>query len=284
MKTHHNSHDESRYAINKTQSEKIILDLCGGTGSWSAPYRQAGYDVRNVTLPSYNILEWRNSNIASLIIENKIYGILCVPPCQMFSFARTNAKKDRNLYEGMKIVKACLEIIYQVQYKIVSNNAKYTHLKFWCLENPFFGLLKNFIGKPVFVFDPWEFGDMYKKRTALWGNFNIPQKTVFNVKGQLKKFDSLLMGELNQLSDGNYLKQLDESGVIDRDLTVMEQMVTLTNQGYPEYSRWIFLNLTSGLVGDRYGLGFDIGFESIFESERNVTDLVARQRFVSGMD
>ncbi len=25
---------------------KIILDLCGGTGAWSKPYREAGYDVR----------------------------------------------------------------------------------------------------------------------------------------------------------------------------------------------------------------------------------------------
>ena len=26
--------------------DKIILDLCGGTGSWSKPYRDNGYDVR----------------------------------------------------------------------------------------------------------------------------------------------------------------------------------------------------------------------------------------------
>ena len=25
---------------------KIILDLCGGTGAWSAPYKNHGYDVR----------------------------------------------------------------------------------------------------------------------------------------------------------------------------------------------------------------------------------------------
>ena len=25
---------------------KIILDLCGGTGSWSKPYKENGYDVR----------------------------------------------------------------------------------------------------------------------------------------------------------------------------------------------------------------------------------------------
>lgn len=30
---------------------KIILDLCGGTGSWSRPYKEAGYDVRLITLP-----------------------------------------------------------------------------------------------------------------------------------------------------------------------------------------------------------------------------------------
>ena len=33
----------------------VILDLCGGTGSWSAPYREAGYDVRVVTLPDMDV-------------------------------------------------------------------------------------------------------------------------------------------------------------------------------------------------------------------------------------
>lgn len=28
-------------------SKKIILDLCDGTGSWSKPYKEAGYDVRS---------------------------------------------------------------------------------------------------------------------------------------------------------------------------------------------------------------------------------------------
>ena len=34
-----------------TDDCKIILDLCGGTGSWSRPYKEAGYDVRLITLP-----------------------------------------------------------------------------------------------------------------------------------------------------------------------------------------------------------------------------------------
>ena len=36
-------------------SHKIILDLCGGTGAWSKPYANAGYDVRVITLPDYDV-------------------------------------------------------------------------------------------------------------------------------------------------------------------------------------------------------------------------------------
>ena len=36
---------------------KLILDLCGGTGSWSKPYKEAGYDVRVITLPHYDLFE-----------------------------------------------------------------------------------------------------------------------------------------------------------------------------------------------------------------------------------
>lgn len=32
------------------------------------------------------------------------------------------------------------------------------------------------MGKPVFEFDPADFGDMYNKRTHLWGYFNLPKK------------------------------------------------------------------------------------------------------------
>lgn len=39
-------------------SKKIILDLCGGTGSWSKPYKEAGYDVRLITLPEYDVLSY----------------------------------------------------------------------------------------------------------------------------------------------------------------------------------------------------------------------------------
>lgn len=35
-------------------SGKIILDLCGGTGSWSRPYREAGYDTPSAAIEKWN--------------------------------------------------------------------------------------------------------------------------------------------------------------------------------------------------------------------------------------
>lgn len=56
----------------RTGKPKIILDLCGGTGSWSRYYNAAGYDVRNITLPNYDVLAYEPP-------EN-VYGILAAPP------------------------------------------------------------------------------------------------------------------------------------------------------------------------------------------------------------
>jgi hypothetical protein len=135
---------------------KIILDLCGGTGAWSKPYKEAGYEVVNVTLPKYNV--------KSFVPIYPVYGILAAPPCTMFSLARTTAKTPRNLKQGMEIVAACMRIIWLV------------HPKFWVMENPK-GLLRQFMGKPAFEFDASEFGCDYNKHTDLWGYFREPKKT-----------------------------------------------------------------------------------------------------------
>jgi len=148
--------------------KKIILDLCGGTGAWSRPYKEAGYDVRNITLPEFDVRTYEPP-------EN-VYGILAAPPCTMFSFARTNAKKPRDLREGMECIKACLDIIWECQYRLKSDQQKYPPLKFWALENPYYGMLSWFLGKPAFVFNPFEFGHNYQKRTSVWGHFNEPTK------------------------------------------------------------------------------------------------------------
>lgn len=147
--------------------KKVILDLCGGTGSWSKPYKDAGYDVRVITLPEYDILD---QDVRNMCVNLKPYGILAAPPCTMFSRARTTAKTPRDFEGAMKVVRACLEVIWRCQYEDRFN------LKFWAMENPA-GHLQRFMGKPPFKFHPYDFGDRHSKETFIWGMFNHPRKS-----------------------------------------------------------------------------------------------------------
>lgn len=159
--------------------DRVILDLCGGTGAWSRPYREAGYDVRVITLPDYDVTDVvfaddyivfnkQNYTVNDMGIEySDVYGILSAPPCTEFSIAKGNANRD---FEGaMKIVQACLNIIWQCRI--------HGNLKFWALENPV-GFLRQFLGIPRFTFKQWQFGEMKVKKTDIWGYFNFPVATV----------------------------------------------------------------------------------------------------------
>lgn len=154
--------------MKKEIKEKVILDLCGGTGAWSKPYKDAGYDVRNITLPEYDVIEYAKS-FPDFVPDDEsgkyIYGILAAPPCTQFSLAAGKKFKDRNAEGGLKIVDACLKIIWKCKPE------------FWAIENPV-GYLRRFLGKPTFTFRQWEFGDKGIKPTDLWGFFNLPTKKV----------------------------------------------------------------------------------------------------------
>lgn len=143
---------------------KIILDLCGGTGSWSAPYREAGYDVRLVTLPENDVTTYRP--------PKNVFGILAAPPCTVFSLAAWKIPMaDKKFAEGMEVVSACMKIIWECQQRG-------GQLKFWAMENPV-GHLRKFMGKPAFTFQGWQFGEFNRlygtKRTDLWGHFSQPR-------------------------------------------------------------------------------------------------------------
>ena|SRR3990167_9811524 len=135
----------------------IILDLCGGTGSWSKPYVEAGYDVRLVTLPNDDVRTWRE------YMELQVHGVLAAPPCTYFCNMRNCRGKPTRLQlqEGLSTVDACLRIIHTV------------NPKWWALENPE-GSLKNWLGTAKWKFQPCDYGDPWTKKTYLWGMFNPP--------------------------------------------------------------------------------------------------------------
>jgi site-specific DNA-cytosine methylase len=191
-------------------SNKIILDLCGGTGAWSKPYKDAGYDVRVITLPEHDVRTYKPP-------EN-VYGVLAAPPCTMFSLARTRGKTPRNFKEGMECIKACLNIIWESRMQTVYR--KEGGLKFWALENPM-GFLRQFLGLPALTFDPYDYGDPYTKKTDLWGYFNKPRTcsvdfnkiekgyihTISPTGKPMKKFDTLLNEEINFRKETKHLSR-----------------------------------------------------------------------------
>jgi hypothetical protein len=173
-------------------SDKIILDLCGGSGAWSRPYKEAGYDVRLITLPEFDVTNvtfmdhliffkeriCENNFFEHIVSANEVYGILAAPPCTEFSRAKTTAPRDFEV--GMETVKACMEIIWHCQI--------FGKLNFWALENPD-GLLYKFLGRPVYRFEQWQFGFPLEKPTVLWGMFKNPNPTVV-VKPEIDKYVS----------------------------------------------------------------------------------------------
>lgn len=166
---------------------KTILHLCADIGSDSKPYADAGYNV---------ICVGEKEDVRTYAPPDNVYGIIANPPCTMFSFARTNAKKPRDLRQGMGLVQACLRIIWECQYRIVSDHQKLSPLKFWALENPF-AMLRWFLGKPAMVYSPHEFGETYQKNTCLWGQFNEPKKTVKIKPVGMVKFDRMASKEIH---------------------------------------------------------------------------------------
>lgn len=149
---------------------RVILDLCGGTGEWSRPYREAGYDVLVIDPAGEPMGSHREDVRTWEPIDVPVHGILAAPPCTIFSGsgARWWTERDPDgsrLIEGLSIVDACLRLI------------RLYEPAWWAMENPV-GRLRRWIGAPSMSFDPWQYGDGYTKRTLLWGSFQHPVPSV----------------------------------------------------------------------------------------------------------
>jgi hypothetical protein len=132
---------------------RVILDLCSGSGEWSRPYREAGYQVVTIDLPT---------DVRLLPFPGPVHGILAAPPCNRFALSGNRWPKTEDDYrEALSVVDACLRLV------AVCRPA------WWALENPV-GTLCRWLGPPALRFDPCEHGDPYTKRTCLWGSFTAP--------------------------------------------------------------------------------------------------------------
>lgn len=143
--------------------KKTILHLCADTGSDTKPYQDD---------PDYEVIKVGSDiGVENYHPDKPIYGIIANPVCLEFSTARKGGKA-RNPEDGMFLVKECMRIVNEAMH--------FGELRFYVIENPAKGVLKNYLGAPTYVYEPWWYGSPWTKKTALWGDFNIPQRTYTN--------------------------------------------------------------------------------------------------------
>jgi len=137
------------------KEKKIILHLCADIGSDSIFYQNN---------PEYHVMEiGKDIGVENYTPPKNVYGIIANPPCQEFSIA-PGYDKTGNEEKGLFLVEHCIRIIQE------ANPVWYV------IENPATGRLKNYLGKPNYIYQPWEFGSPWTKKTALWGVFNKPDR------------------------------------------------------------------------------------------------------------
>ena len=144
-------------------SQKLILHLCADTGSDSRYYQDSDeYEVIKVG---------QSIGVENFVAPSDVYGIIANPVCTEFSTARADGKA-RNPDEGMFLVNECIRIIEEAKAQ--------GGLRFWAIENPAKGRLKDYLGDPNYAYEPWWYGSPWTKKTALWGEFNIPERKYDN--------------------------------------------------------------------------------------------------------
>jgi hypothetical protein len=123
------------------------------------------------------ILVGSEIGVENFHFDEEVHGIIANPVCTEFSTARTNGKA-RNPEEGLTLVRECQRII------------KDCNPTWWAIENPAKGVLRDYLGEPTYVYEPWWYGSPWTKKTALWGKFNIPPRKYFKWE-DVPKLDGL---------------------------------------------------------------------------------------------
>jgi len=138
---------------------KVILHLCADVGSDTYPY-QLDFDYKVIKIG-------KDIGVENYSPTEPIHGVIANPVCTDFSFAKWKHRHDQDIDRGLLLVKECQRVIEEASPE------------WWAIENPATGKLKETLGDPRYSYEPWHYGSPWTKRTALWGDFNIPKRTVY---------------------------------------------------------------------------------------------------------
>jgi hypothetical protein len=150
----------------RARRRKIILDVGGGTGEWSRPYRLDGrYDVRIIDPKFFPY--WTARRYLERRGNDRVHGVFLTPPCTEFAVSGSRwwkSKSESLLNNAIATVYEFLELKDAVKPE------------WWALENPVgrLGTVVPELGWPKYKFQPWMYGDNEIKYTCIWGEHERP--------------------------------------------------------------------------------------------------------------
>ena len=163
-----------------------VLELFSGTGSVGKVCKELGWEVVSLDLKgadiNINILDWDYKNVGSFDI------IWASPPCDTFSQLRkTWIGRKLKCHNGevcsLELLQKDIDTIGLPILRRTEEIIDYLKPKYYFIENPQTGRMKDYIDRPYYDVDYCKYTDWgYKKRTRIWTNLE-------NFKPQLCKND-----------------------------------------------------------------------------------------------
>lgn len=159
----------------KVTRRPIVVSLCDRTAIMLKPWVKAGFECWAVDL-RHSIrkdriednLRFVWGDVRTWCPPDDVFVVIlfCFPPCT--HVAVCDAQDFRT--KGTAMLRDSLEIFSACEHAAKWNTAPYM------IENPV-GKFSDHMGPPNHVFQPWEFGDLWLKKTHLWtGNgFRMPK-------------------------------------------------------------------------------------------------------------
>jgi hypothetical protein len=156
-----------------------VISLCDRTGNMVKPWAESGYDcicvdfqhaIRRTRTVEHGkgtiTYEWGDVRSWWPDRDWDVAIVFGAPECTLLAVSGSQdwPKKGLNLLiDALALVEACRKIGE-------CSGAP------WMIENPV-GRLSSLWRKPDYIFQPWNFGDLYQKRTCLWTNdkFVMPE-------------------------------------------------------------------------------------------------------------
>ena len=141
---------------------KMFLDLFAGTGSITSVAKELGYNVISLDRDMEADIKCDIMDFDLSVYPSKFFDVIWAsPPCTEYSRCKTFGVRD---IEGAnQIVQRTLDIL------------EYFEPKYWIIENPQTGLLKDQLcmwGRPFKDIDYCKYGMPYRKRTRIWNNIS----------------------------------------------------------------------------------------------------------------